>query len=241
ETHGLVFPQVRPVAQLKAGDFSVHCPQCDRPTLPQPTPERAPIGGETVYAITKVDQERLVLTWGQQTGVPTVALRYSCTYGPRQSIFNPYTGVIAIFCTRLLNGQSPVLYEDGEQTRDFSYVADIARANLLAATTDELDGLPVNVGSGEATSIHEIARLIADALSISIEPCAQGEFRPGEMRHLISDTTRIRAAGYAPQVSLAEGIRRYIEWIGQQADVRDYFAAAEKLLRAKGIVHQVKG
>ena len=240
EEHGLVFPQVRPVAQLRAGDFSVHCPHCDRPTLPAPTPERAPIGGETVYAITKVDQERLVLTWGQQTGVPVVALRYSCTYGPRQSIFNPYTGVIAIFCTRLLNNQPPVLYEDGEQTRDFSYVSDIARANLLAATTDKLDGLPVNVGSGEATTIREIARLISEALNVPIEPHAHGEFRPGEMRHLISDTMLIRAAGYEPQVSLATGIRRYIEWIGQQMDVRDYFASAEKLLRAKGIVHQVE-
>lgn len=237
--HGLVFPAVRPVAQLRAGDFGVHCPMCDRATVPAPTPEHAPIGGETVYAITKVDQERLVLTWGRQTGVPTVALRYSCTYGPRQSVFNPYTGVIAIFCTRLLNGQPPVLYEDGEQTRDFSFVEDIARANLLAATTDKLDGLAVNVGSGEATSIREIARLVADALDVSVEPIARGEFRPGEMRHLISDTTRIRAAGYEPQVPLAAGIRRYIEWIGGQMDVRDYFAAAETLLRAKGIVHRV--
>jgi dTDP-L-rhamnose 4-epimerase len=241
EAHGLVFPAVRPVEQLRAGDFSVHCPQCSRPTSLAPTPEHAPIGGETVYAITKVDQERLALTWGQQTGTPTVALRYSCTYGPRQSIFNPYTGVIAIFSTRLLNRQPPVLYEDGEQTRDFSFVEDIARANLLAATTDKLDGLPVNVGSGEATTIREIARLVADALNVSIEPVAQGEFRPGEMRHLISDTTRIRAAGYAPQVELADGIRRYIEWIEQQMDVRDYFAQAEQLLRAKGIVHRVEG
>jgi len=239
EEHGLVFPAVRPVEQLRAGDFGVHCPYCDRATTPAPTPEHAPIGGETVYAITKVDQERLVLTWGRQTGVPTVALRYSCTYGPRQSIFNPYTGVIAIFCTRLLNRQPPVLYEDGAQTRDFSFVEDIARANLIAATTDKLDGLPANVGSGEATSIREIARLVADALNVPVEAVAQGEFRPGEMRHLISDTTRIRAAGYEPQVSLATGIRRYIEWIGQQMDVRDYFAAAETLLRTKGIVHRV--
>jgi dTDP-L-rhamnose 4-epimerase len=240
EAHGLVFPTVRPVEQLRAGDFSVHCPLCDQPTLSQPTPEDAPIGGETVYAITKVDQERLVLTWGQQTGTPTVALRYSCTYGPRQSIFNPYTGVIAIFSTRLLNKQPPVLYEDGGQTRDFSFVEDIARANLLAATTDKLDGLAVNVGSGEATTIREVARLVADALNIRVEPVAQREFRPGEMRHLISDTARIRAAGYAPQVKLADGIRRYIEWIEQQMDVRDYFAEAETLLRAKGIVHRVQ-
>ena len=99
-----------------------------------PTPEESPIGGETVYAITKVDQERLTLAWGRQTGIPTVALRYSCTYGPRQSIFNPYTGVIAIFATRILNDQAPILYEDGEQTRDMCFVEDIAQANLLAAT-----------------------------------------------------------------------------------------------------------
>jgi dTDP-L-rhamnose 4-epimerase len=240
EEHGLVFPPVRAVEQLRQGDFSVHCPACDRPTVSAPTPERAPIGGETVYAITKVDQERLVLTWGRQVGVPTVALRYSCTYGPRQSIFNPYTGVIAIFCTRLLNNQPPVLYEDGAQTRDFSFVEDIARANLLAATTDRLDGLAVNVGSQEATTVRRVAEIVADALDVRIEPVARGEFRPGEMRHLISDTTLARAAGYAPSVRLEEGIARYIGWIKSQSDVRDYFAAAEAGLRAKGIVHQVK-
>jgi dTDP-L-rhamnose 4-epimerase len=145
--HGLVFPKVRPVEQLQHGDWSVRCPICHQPTTSVATPEEAPVGGETVYGLTKVDQEKLVLLWGKQVGIPAVALRYSCTYGPRQSIFNPYTGVIAIFCTRLLNNLSPVLYEDGEQTRDFSFVEDIARANLLAATTDALDGRPVNVGS----------------------------------------------------------------------------------------------
>jgi dTDP-L-rhamnose 4-epimerase len=238
--HGLVFPAVRPVEQLSAGDFSVHCPLCGAETTQAPTPEHSPIGGETVYAITKVDQERLVLTWGRQTGVPTVALRYSCTYGPRQSIFNPYTGVIAIFCTRILNNMPPVLYEDGEQTRDFSYVEDIARANLLAANTDALDGLPVNVGSGQATTIRRVAQLISEALGISVAPEAHGEFRPGEMRHLTSDTTRIRAAGYEPQVDLKTGIVRYLDWIRAQGGVRDYFAEAEKILRAKGIVHQVR-
>ena len=241
EEHGTVFPPVRPVEQLRAGDFGVHCPACDRPTRSVPTPERATIGGETVYALTKVDQERLVLMWGRQTGIPTVALRYSCTYGPRQSIFNPYTGVIAIFCTRVLNDQPPVLYEDGEQTRDFSFVEDIARANLLAATTDQLDGQAVNVGSGEATTIRRVAELVSDALGVRVEPIARGEFRPGEMRHLISDTTLARSAGYAPSVQLAEGVGRYIDWIRSQMDVRDYFAAAEQTLRAKGIVHRVGG
>jgi len=238
--HGPVFPTVRGVEQLSCGDFSVHCPQCDLETTSVPTPEEAPIGGETVYAITKVDQERLVLTWARQTGIPAVALRYSCTYGPRQSIFNPYTGVIAIFCIKLLNNQPPVLYEDGCQTRDLCFVEDIARANLLAATTDKLDGLALNVGTGKAAAIREVARLISDALNIHIEPTAPGEFRPGEMRHLISDITRIRSLGFTPEVDLETGIARYMDWIRAQANVRDYFAAAESTLRSKGIVHQVQ-
>ena len=237
--HGLVFPALRPVEQLRRGDFSVRCPACQSPTKSVPTPEFAPLGGETVYAITKVDQEKLVLAWGRQVGIPTVALRYSCTFGPRQSIFNPYTGVIAIFCTRLLNSLQPVIYEDGEQTRDFSFVEDIARANFLAATSDQLDGKAVNVGSGRAITIKRVAELISDALQIRLAPIVNREFRPGEMRHLISDTTLIRNAGYAPAVNLEEGIERYLEWIRQQGSVKDYFASAELILRKKGILQKV--
>lgn len=238
-THGLVFPDTRPKGQLAAGDFAVRCPECGLTSETTPTPEEAPVGGETVYAITKSDQEKLVLMWGRQTRIPAVALRYSCTYGPRQSIFNPYTGVIAIFCTRLLSEQPPVLYEDGEQTRDFSYVGDIARANLLAATTDKLDGMTANIGSGKGTSIREVAEMISTALDIPIEPVARGEFRPGEMRHLTPDVSRAVAAGYTPEVGLVEGIGRYIEWIKSQGDIRDYFAEAEKILREKQIVQEV--
>jgi dTDP-L-rhamnose 4-epimerase len=238
--HGLVFPLARPREQLARGDYRVLCPVCGAATESVPTPEKAPIGGETVYAITKVDQERLVLSWGQQTGVPTVALRYSCTFGPRQSVFNPYTGVISIFFTRLLNGQPPVLYEDGEQTRDLCYVGDVVRANLIAATTDRLDGLPVNVGSGRPTTIREIADKVSDALEVNIQPVVRGEFRPGEMRHLTSDISRAASAGYAPEVGLEEGIERYLTWIRAQGDVRDHFAAAERLLREKSIVHRVE-
>ena len=236
---GLVFPRVRPVEQLKRGDWSVRCPVCNEPTTSVPTPEEAPVGGETVYGLTKVDQEKLVLLWGKQVGIPTVALRYSCTYGPRQSIFNPYTGVIAIFCTRLLNNLPPMFYEDGEQTRDLSFVEDIARANLLAAKTDALDGLPVNVGSGKAVSVRELAQRVSDALKIKIAPEINGEFRPGEMRHLISGTERIQAAGYVPKVDLEEGLGRYLDWIRSQSDVRDYFSEAAEILRNKGIVHRV--
>jgi dTDP-L-rhamnose 4-epimerase len=238
--HGVVFPSVRSIEQLRKGDFNVHCPRCNAATTSVATVEETPISGESVYAITKIDQERLVLNWGKQTGIPTVALRYSCTYGPRQSIFNPYTGVIAIFCTRLLSNQAPVIYEDGEQTRDLCFVEDIAAANLLAANTDALDGRAVNVGSGKATSIRELAQLIANALDIQIEPIVRGEFRPGEIRHLTSDITRIRSIGFAPTVNLETGVGRYLDWISAQQDVKDYFSAAERELRTKGIVQRIE-
>ncbi len=239
--HGHVVPLIRPVEQLRAGDFAVHCPICNEVTTSIPTPESTPGGGETVYALTKVDQERLVLLWGKQTGIPTVALRYSCTYGPRQSLFNPYTGVIAIFCTRLLNGQPPVMYEDGGQTRDLCFVEDIARANLLAMESDKLDGLPVNAGSGRATSVRDLAGIIAAQLGVNLAPLARGEFRPGEIRSLISDISRIRTIGYEPQTTIEQGIGRYIDWIRTQGAVEDYFSRAEAGLRAKGIVQSVKG
>ena len=203
-----------------------------------PTPEEMPIGGETVYAITKVDQERLVLTWGKQTGRAHGGAALLLHLGPRQSI-SPHTGVIAIFATRLLSGQPPVLYEDGQQTRDLCFVEDIARANLLAATTDALDGRPINVGSGCASTIADIARMVGERLGVNIEPHVPGEFRPGEMRHLISDISKISAVGYKPSVQIAEGIGRYLAWIKAQGDVRDDFAAAETLLKARRIVHSL--
>ena len=239
DRHGLVFPRTRSVEELSDGDFQVRCPVCGGPTSPELTHESAPISAETVYAITKVDQERLVLGWSRQTGIPAVALRYACTYGPRQSLFNPYTGVIAIFASRLLNGLAPVIYEDGLQERDFCFVEDIASANLMAATTDVLDGKPVNVGSGRGTSIRELARIVADQLGIDIEPIMRSEFRPGEIRRLVADSTLMRSTGWQPRVGLEDGIARYLNWVREQGGVRDYFTSAEERLRSKGIVKQV--
>ena len=133
-----------------------------------------------------------------------------------------------------------MIYEDGEQTRDFSFVEDIAQANFLAATSDQLDGKAVNVGSGRAVAIKQVAQMISEALQIRLAPIMNREFRPGEMRHLISDITVIRKAGYTPSVSLEKGIERYLEWIRQQGSVKDYFAAAEPILRKKGILQKVE-
>jgi dTDP-L-rhamnose 4-epimerase len=234
--HGHFYGGTRPITQLANGDYELRCPYCDSAAIPVPTDEEAPIGGENVYAISKADQERLVIAWGRATGIPVVALRYSCTYGPRQSLFNPYTGVIAIFCTRLMNDLPPVVYEDGRQSRDLIFVEDVARANMLAATDDRADGGIFNAGTGNAVEIGDLARSLASRLGKEIEPVIPGEYRPGEMRALISDISRIRALGFQPQIDLATGIDRYLNWIQTQGAIKDYFAQAERILRRKRVV-----
>ena len=235
-TSGRFYGTTRPIAQLAAGDYAMHDPVSGKVATPVPTDEDAPMGGENTYAISKADQEKLTLSFGRATGIPAVALRYSCTYGPRQSIFNPYTGVIAIFCTRLMNDRPPLVYEDGHQSRDLVFVEDIARANLLVATDDRADGRVFNVGTGNAAEIGDLARLLADRLGRDIEPLIPGEYRPGEMRALISDISRIAELGFAPQVTLSDGIDRYLEWIRTQGRIEDYFAEAERALRQKQVV-----
>jgi dTDP-L-rhamnose 4-epimerase len=234
--HGHFYGRTRAIARLEAGDYDMHCPLCDAIATSVPTDEAAPMGGENVYAISKSDQERLVITFGRATGLPVVALRYSCTYGPRQSLFNPYTGVIAIFCTRLMNDLPPVVYEDGRQSRDLVFVDDIARANLLVATDDRANGRILNVGTGNAAAIGDLAHLLARKLGKDIAPTIAGEFRPGEMRALISDIGQIGELGYAPTVDLETGIDRYLAWIREQGSVRDYFSAAERRLKARQVV-----
>ena len=237
--HGPFYGTTRSVEQLARGDWAMHCPQCGQPATPIPTDEGAPTGGENVYAISKMIQERLVVSWGRATGIPAVALRYSCTYGPRQSLFNPYTGVIAIFCTRLVNDLAPIVYEDGGQMRDLIYVEDVARANLLVANDERADGRVFNVGTGQAAEIGALAALLADKLGKEIAPEIPGEFRPGEMRALISDGARIRELGFQPQVRLEEGIGRYLDWVREQGTIAEYFGAAQRQLRRRRVVKQV--
>jgi len=234
--HGLRFPFGRELARLEHGDFDVRCPVCDRFAPGAPTPEDAPTGGENTYAISKYAAERLALAWGRQASVPVVPLRYSCTYGPRQSLRNPYTGVIAIFVNRILKGHPPVVFEDGRQSRDFGFVGDVARANLRAATSSAWDGVPVNIGSGVPTTIMEIAELLCAELDPSLVPIVGGQYRVGEMRALTSDDTRARAGGHSPSVDLRDGIRAYLQWVQGQPPVEEHFDAAAQGLRETGML-----
>jgi len=215
---GNVFPQLRPTSQLLERRWEVECPNCGKPLTPIPTPEDKPLFPTSVYAVTKQDQEQFSLVVGRSYRIPTVALRYFNVYGPRQALSNPYTGVCAIFSARLLNGHRPLIFEDGEQTRDFIHISDIVNANVLALETDRADYQSVNVGTGKATSVKEICRLLAEGLGKSVEPEIVSKYREGDIRHCVADISRARALlGYEPKVDLEQGIPELLSWVREQA------------------------
>jgi dTDP-L-rhamnose 4-epimerase len=224
-----VFPAIRPASQLANRQWELLCPKTGAPLTPIGTPEEKPLVPTSVYAVTKQDQEQFCLVVGRAYGVPTVALRYFNVYGPRQALSNPYTGVCAIFSSRLLNDQSPVIYEDGGQTRDFVHVSDIVQANLLALETDKADYQAVNVGTGRATSVKQVMRMLAEGLHKHVEPEITGKYREGDIRHCVADISRARALlGYEPKVSLEQGIPELLEWVRrQEASDKVAEAAAE--------------
>jgi dTDP-L-rhamnose 4-epimerase len=207
---------------------------------PVPTPVSAPATGETPYALSKLIQERLALATGRRTGIPTVALRYAITYGPRQSLFNPYTGVVSIFSTRLLNNLPPLLYEDGQQIRDFIFVEDVARANLHVMTESAADGRAFNVGSGIGVRMAELAHVLADTYERPFAPAVVGDYRPGDARHIIHDISELSDLGFPPPTPLSAGIKRFAAWIGSQGDVQEYFTEAHQKLRDCGVVQHVQ-
>ena len=183
-----------------------------------PTPESKPLHPTSVYAVTKRDQEELFLTVGSAYGIPAVALRYFNVYGPRQALSNPYTGVMAIFSARLLNGRAPLIFEDGLQSRDFVHVSDVVQANLLALASDAAGGRVYNVGTGRATTILQVAEELARQLEVPVAPELPGSFRAGDVRHCIADISRIREElGYEPRVSLEQGMKELLEWLRTQA------------------------
>ena len=160
----VAFPSVRPVAQLKAGDWELRCAVCSGILVPTPTNEQKLSELNSIYALSKRDQEELCLIYGRTYGLPVTALRFFNIYGTRQALSNPYTGVAAIFAARLINNQAPLVFEDGEQMRDFVSVHDIVRANVLAMERGASDGEVINIGSGQPISIRRVAEILAASL-----------------------------------------------------------------------------
>mgnify|MGYP001222625362 CR=1 FL=1 len=229
DQHGQVYPQLRSADQLAARDWEMRCPLCGEPVAPLPTGEEKPLYSTSIYAITKKDQEEMCLTVGRAYGIPTVALRYFNTYGSRQALSNPYTGVAAIFSSRLLNGQPPVIFEDGQQSRDFVHVSDIVQANLLAMDRAEMEYQAFNVGTGQCTTILQVAEMLGRHLDSRRAPEIAQKFRAGDIRHCFADVSRLRALGYQPRVGFEDGVNELVNWVQSQTAVDGFERAREEL------------
>jgi dTDP-L-rhamnose 4-epimerase len=226
---GEVAPPLRSNEQLKAKQWEMLCPQCRETLTPIPTDESKPLQCSSIYALSKKDQEEMTLLFGRTYGIPVVALRYFNIFGPRQALSNPYTGVAAIFASRLLNGKPPLVFEDGEQMRDFVSVYDVVQANLLAMERSEGDGMALNIGSGEPISIREVSAALAEALDTDIRAELTEKFRAGDIRHCFGDITASRTLlGYKPRVRFADGVKDLVGWLrAQRPEDRAAEAVAE--------------
>ncbi|HEX3866653.1 MAG TPA: NAD-dependent epimerase/dehydratase family protein [Gemmatimonadaceae bacterium] len=228
-------PMERTREQLGRGDWDPRGEHGERLT-PAATPENKRPALASVYALSKYDQERLCLMIGDAYGFPAVALRFFNVYGPRQALSNPYTGVLAIFASRLLNENPPCIFEDGEQRRDFVSVHDIARACALALDSEAANGQAINIGSGRVLTVREIAARMAEVLGKTyLEPEITGRHRVGDIRHCFADITRARTLlGYCPRVEFSDGLAELAEWLAGEA-AEDYVPRAYEELATRGL------
>lgn len=228
---GVAYPQLRPDGQLRERKWEMQCPDCGKEVCPLPTDEGKPLYPTSIYAVTKRDHEEMFLCFGRAYNIPTVALRFFNVYGTRQALSNPYTGVAAIFSSRILNNQVPVIYEDGLQSRDFIHVSDIVQASLLSMEREEADYEVFNVGTGRPLTILQVAQVLVDNLADGqMEPTIASKYRRGDIRHCYADITRItERLGFAPQVSFEEGVSDLIGWLGEQRSVDGFDRVAAEL------------
>lgn len=231
---GQVSPDVRTIEALEAKIWEVVCPNCSSPLQPIPTPESKYPAPGSIYAISKLTQEQILLCFSQAYQIPAIILRFFNVYGPRQSLLNPYTGIIATFMQRIFNNRSPEVYEDGLMTRDFVFISDAIKACLLALDYSKTNVF--NIGSGEFNTIYNIAKMLCQMINPEIGPEVVGIARVGDIRHCSSDTTRaLNLLGYQNSVSLTEGLQKVIQSLEQER-IDDQTQSAKDELRQAGLL-----
>ena len=219
----------RNLSDLKNGNWEMFDEKGNVLT-PVSTPEEKKPNLSSVYALSKYDQERLSLITGKAYQIPTTALRFFNVYGTRQALSNPYTGVLAIFASRLLNDNPPMIFEDGKQKRDFIHVKDVARALRLAMETPEADGEVLNIGSGNQYSIEFIANKLAKVMDKDITAEITGKYRVGDVRHCFADTSKTkRILGFEPEVEFEDGLFELAEWLKTQIATDNVNKASNEL------------
>ncbi len=232
---GPIYPSLRSEQQLADRQWELTCPHCNAVITARPTNEAKPLQPTSVYAVSKRDQEELCLAVGHAYGIPTVALRFFNTYGPRQALSNPYTGVAAIFAARLLNHHQPIIFEDGLQSRDFVHVSDIVQALMLAMEQDAANYEVFNVGTGRPMTILEVAEKLAAGLGVEVRPQLTGQFRAGDIRHCYADISKIhQTLGYRPAVNFEQGLPELLDWVRTQ-EAKDTGEQAVAELSAHGL------
>lgn len=234
--HGTVYPEPRRAADMERGDFVPHCPVCDQPVDVLATDEATPVRPASIYGISKLNQEQMVLTVGAALGISALAFRYQNVYGPGQSLSNPYTGILSIFSTRIRNGSDINVFEDGRESRDFVFIDDVVAATTLGIEYPEPVNDVFNVGSGVATDVLTVVELLQDLLGHRIPVRVSGQFRVGDIRHNFADLTKIQAAlGFRPSVMIEEGLHRFIDWVREQESSVDRYDESLRELAAKGL------
>ncbi|MFX0186826.1 MAG: NAD-dependent epimerase/dehydratase family protein [Candidatus Hodarchaeota archaeon] len=235
---GIIFPKLRTKTQLKDKDWENKCHICGMKVDPLLTDETAPLDPSSIYAYSKQAQEQICLLIGDTYGINTTILRFFLVYGSRQALSNPYTGVCAIFCTRLFQGKPAIVYEDGLQSRDFVNVNDICQALILAIEKEAANGEIFNVGSGMPITIKEVAEIITEKINPNLKPIYNQQYRIGDIRHCLADISKIKSKlGYYPTINFKEGIDELITWIKPQIDkFQDKSQLAMDKLREKGLL-----
>ncbi len=234
---GPVYPLARSEARLCAAVWEPVCPACQGEIEARATPEGAQTAPASIYAATKLAQENLLRVAAEALGISAIIFRFQNVYGEGQSLRNPYTGILSIFSNQLRTGQTINLYEDGQESRDFVHVSDVAHAVVLGVNGDGADGVTLNVGSGQPTSVEQVACLLRDRLGGEAAPAVSGQYRRGDIRHGYADLTAIRSRlGFTPQVSLEEGLTRFVEWVRTQPAEPDRLVRAAGELVARGLM-----
>jgi dTDP-L-rhamnose 4-epimerase len=233
--HGVQFPDGRPMAQLRAGDWEISCSSCGAEMTWKASDERHH-HPQNAYAISKLSQELIGITLGRRCEIPTTALRYSITQGAGQSFHNAYSGICRIFASCALQGKPLRVYEDGGQQRDYVYVEDVVAANLLALRDRRLDGQVFNVGGASATSVLEYARLVSDVVGVEPRLERRGDFRVGDSRHIVSDSSRLRALGWRQTRSARDIVVEYVSWLREQPLAERLTDTAYQTMRQLGAV-----
>ncbi len=214
---GIFFPELRFKKQLERKDWEIFCPTCDSKATPLSTDEKTPYNSTSIYALSKQVQEEMSLMISKTFGLKTTIMRFFLVYGPRQALSNPYTGVCANFCTRLLNGKSPVVFEDGLQSRDFVNVRDVCQAMSLVLQNKNVDGEIFNVGTGIPISIGEVADIITEKINPKLKPIYNQQYRVGDIRYWRDNITKIKKKlGFNPEISFSQGTEVYLNWVNNQ-------------------------